>query len=127
MTGNSVIDFKFLSINVHYILIYYWVLRRPQLLGTANIDGMPKHRKPYKSYWRKSGLKGKWGDIFLERLSNHNPRNDVAFNINLTKSDKVKTGFYSFNDTNSFSSGLFCWFIWNWRRINNCSFFIFYI
>ena len=32
-TGNSVIDFKFLSINVHYILIYYWVLRRPQLLG----------------------------------------------------------------------------------------------
>ena len=33
LTGNSVIDFKFLSINVHYILIYYWVLRRPQLLG----------------------------------------------------------------------------------------------
>ena len=32
-TGNSVLDFKFLSINVHYILIYYWVLRRPQLLG----------------------------------------------------------------------------------------------
>ena len=33
LTGNSVIDFKFLSLNVHYILIYYWVLRRPQLLG----------------------------------------------------------------------------------------------
>ena len=33
LTGNSVLDFKFLSINVHYILIYYWVLRRPQLLG----------------------------------------------------------------------------------------------
>ena len=33
LTGNSVIDFKFLSINVHYILIYYWVLRKPQLLG----------------------------------------------------------------------------------------------
>ena len=32
-TGNSVIDFKFLSINVHYILIYYWVLRKPQLLS----------------------------------------------------------------------------------------------
>ena len=33
LTGNSVIDFKFLSINVHYILIYYWVLRQPQALG----------------------------------------------------------------------------------------------
>ena len=33
LTGNSVIDFKFLSLNVHYILIYYWVLRRSQLLG----------------------------------------------------------------------------------------------
>ena len=33
LTGNSVIDFKFLSVNVHYILVYYWVLRRPQLLG----------------------------------------------------------------------------------------------
>ena len=33
LTGNSVIDFKFLSLNVHYILIYYWVLRKPQLLG----------------------------------------------------------------------------------------------
>ena len=31
-------------------------------------------RLKYKSYWRKSGLKGKWGDIFLERLSNHNPK-----------------------------------------------------
>ena len=30
---NSVIDFKFFSINVHYILIYYWVLKRPQALG----------------------------------------------------------------------------------------------
>ena len=37
LTGNSVIDFKFLSINVHYILIYYWVLRRPQLLGYGSI------------------------------------------------------------------------------------------
>ena len=31
--GKSVIDFKILSINVHYILIYFWVLRRPQILG----------------------------------------------------------------------------------------------
>ena len=33
LNGNSVIDFKFFSINVHYILIYYWVLKRPQALG----------------------------------------------------------------------------------------------
>ena len=33
LNGNSVIDFKFFSINVHYILIYYWVLKRPQTLG----------------------------------------------------------------------------------------------
>jgi len=28
----------------------------------------------YKSYWRKSGLKGKWGNIFLKRLSYYNPK-----------------------------------------------------
>ena len=33
LNGISVIDFKFFSINVHYILIYYWVLKRPQALG----------------------------------------------------------------------------------------------
>ena len=33
LTGSSVIDFKFLSINVHYILIYYWILRYPKALG----------------------------------------------------------------------------------------------
>lgn len=27
--------------------------RRPQLLGTSNINGRSKNRKPYKSYWRK--------------------------------------------------------------------------
>jgi len=33
LNGNSVIDFKLFSINVHYILIYYWILKRPQALG----------------------------------------------------------------------------------------------
>ena len=33
LNGKSVIDFKILSINVHYILIYYWVLRQPRTLG----------------------------------------------------------------------------------------------
>ena len=33
LNGNSVMDLKFFSINIHYILVYYWVLRRPQSLG----------------------------------------------------------------------------------------------
>ena len=33
LNGNSIIDLKFFSINVHYILVYYWVLRQPQALG----------------------------------------------------------------------------------------------
>jgi len=27
--GNSIVDLKFFSVNVHYILVYYWVLRQP--------------------------------------------------------------------------------------------------
>ena len=33
LNGNSIIDFKFFSINIHYILVYYWVLKRPQSFG----------------------------------------------------------------------------------------------
>ena len=33
LNGNSVLDFNFFSINLHYILIYYWVLRLPQAIG----------------------------------------------------------------------------------------------
>ena len=33
LNGSSVINIKFFSINIHYILIYYWVLRQPQSLG----------------------------------------------------------------------------------------------
>ena len=33
LSGSSVFDFRFFSINVHYILVYYWILRRPQSLG----------------------------------------------------------------------------------------------
>ena len=35
----------------------------------------------YKSYWRKSGLKGKWGNVFLERLSNYNPKNVLEIGV----------------------------------------------
>ena len=33
LNGSSIIDIKFFSINIHYILVYYWVLRHPQALG----------------------------------------------------------------------------------------------
>jgi len=33
LNGNSIIDLSFFSINVHYILVYYWVLRSPGSLG----------------------------------------------------------------------------------------------
>ena len=33
LNGNSIIDLKFFSINLHYIIVYYWVLRKPQSLG----------------------------------------------------------------------------------------------
>jgi len=33
LNGNSIINFNFFSINIHYILVYYWVLKRPQILG----------------------------------------------------------------------------------------------
>ena len=31
--GSSIINIKFFSVNIHYILVYYWVLRQPQSLG----------------------------------------------------------------------------------------------
>ena len=33
LNGSSVINFNFFSINIHYILIYFWVLRQPKSLG----------------------------------------------------------------------------------------------
>ena len=40
-------------------------------------------------------------DTFPGDDQNENPLNEVAFNMNLTKSDKVKTCFYSFNGKKS--------------------------
>ncbi len=31
--GKSIIDIVFFTINIHYIIIYYWVLKNPQFLG----------------------------------------------------------------------------------------------
>ena len=33
LSGNSIVSLKFFSINVHYIIVYYWVLRKPRNLG----------------------------------------------------------------------------------------------
>ena len=33
LSGNSVINLSFFNINVQYIIIYYWVLRKPHTLG----------------------------------------------------------------------------------------------
>ena len=33
LNGSSVINIKFFSISIHYILVYFWVLRQPQSLG----------------------------------------------------------------------------------------------
>jgi len=35
----------------------------------------------YKSYWRKTGLKRKWGNIFLQRLSTYNPKNVLEIGV----------------------------------------------
>ena len=37
LNGSSIINVKFFSVNIHYILIYYWVLRQPQSLGYGYI------------------------------------------------------------------------------------------
>ena len=33
LNGNSIIDFELFSINLHYILVYYWILKKPNILG----------------------------------------------------------------------------------------------
>tara|TARA_Y100000741_G_C17981894_1_gene448299 strand:- start:11 stop:505 length:495 start_codon:yes stop_codon:yes gene_type:complete len=33
LNGNSIIDLKYFTINVHYILVYFFVLRKPSSLG----------------------------------------------------------------------------------------------
>ena len=33
LNGNSIIDLNYFSVNIHYILVYFYVLRKPQILG----------------------------------------------------------------------------------------------
>ena len=35
----------------------------------------------YKTYWRKTGLKGKWGNIYLERILHHKPKNFLEIGV----------------------------------------------
>ena len=33
LNGNSIVDFELFSINLHYILVYYWILKKPNIFG----------------------------------------------------------------------------------------------
>ena len=33
LSGNSIVNLSFFSVNILYILVYFWVLRQPQILG----------------------------------------------------------------------------------------------
>ena len=35
----------------------------------------------YKTYWRKTGLKGNWGDIFLNLVAKHKPKNFLEIGV----------------------------------------------
>jgi hypothetical protein len=35
----------------------------------------------YSQYWRKSGIKGKWGNIYLHRLNIHKPQNFLEIGV----------------------------------------------
>ena len=35
----------------------------------------------YKKYWRKSGLKGKWGDLFLELVAKRKPKTFLEIGV----------------------------------------------
>ena len=37
LNGSSVINIKFFSVNIHYILVYFWVLRKPESFGYGYI------------------------------------------------------------------------------------------
>ena len=37
LNGSSIINIEFISVNIHYILVYFWVLRQPQNLGHGYI------------------------------------------------------------------------------------------
>ena len=57
----------------------------------------------YKSYWRKSGLKGKWGNIFLERLSIYNPKNVLEIGVFCGVTAKNTCDFLYESNGNNFS------------------------
>ena len=37
LNGSSIINIKVFSVNIHYILVYYWILRHPESLGLGVI------------------------------------------------------------------------------------------
>ena len=61
-------------------------------------------RLKYKSYWRKSGLKGDWGDIFLTQIQKHKPKKFLEIGVfcgvtarNICESlDKIHNGQFKY-------------------------------
>ena len=54
--------------------------RRPMLLGTANKDGRPKDRKPYKSHWRlRKDARRKNKKDFYAFFNEHDRRRTTRF------------------------------------------------
>ena len=37
LNGKSILDLKFFSVNINYILVFFWILRHPSILGTGFI------------------------------------------------------------------------------------------
>ena len=57
----------------------------------------------YKAYWRKSGLKGKWGDIFLGQLKKHKPKNVLEIGVFCGVTARNICDFLSYYNQKNFS------------------------
>ena len=57
----------------------------------------------YKSYWRKSGLKGKWGNIFLDKLNQYNPKNVLEVGVFCGVTARNICDFLSKKNKNNFN------------------------
>ncbi len=60
-------------------------------------------RLKYKSYWRKSGLKGKWGDIYLSRLDIYKPKNFLEIGVFCGVTARNTCDYLSRTNGNNFS------------------------
>ena len=57
----------------------------------------------YKSYWRKTGLKGKWGNIFLNKLNQYNPKKVLEVGVFCGVTARNICDFLSVKNKNNFN------------------------